>query len=31
MRVAILLGLGVEYGVEGLSAYLTFKSIHRKA
>lgn len=23
-------GLGVEYGVEGLSAYLTFKSIHRK-
>jgi aldehyde dehydrogenase (NAD+) len=24
-------GLGVEYGVEGLSAYLTFKSIHRRA
>ena len=24
-------GLGVEYGVEGLSAYLTYKSIHRKA
>ena len=23
-------GLGVEYGVEGLSAYLTYKSIHRK-
>ncbi|GAA4094151.1 aldehyde dehydrogenase family protein [Nocardioides kongjuensis] len=23
-------GLGVEYGVEGLSAYLSFKSIHRK-
>ncbi|MBM7515604.1 aldehyde dehydrogenase [Nocardioides nitrophenolicus] len=23
-------GLGVEYGVEGLSAYLAFKSIHRK-
>ncbi|WP_436698582.1 aldehyde dehydrogenase family protein [Nocardioides sp. BYT-33-1] len=23
-------GLGVEYGVEGLSAYLTFKSIHRR-
>ncbi|GAA2203545.1 aldehyde dehydrogenase family protein [Sinomonas flava] len=24
-------GLGTEYGVEGLSAYLTYKSIHRKA
>ncbi|GAA3666782.1 aldehyde dehydrogenase family protein [Nocardioides ginsengisoli] len=24
-------GLGVEYGVEGLAAYLTFKSIHRRA
>lgn len=24
-------GLGVEYGPEGLSAYLTFKSIHRKS
>ncbi|NEA37539.1 aldehyde dehydrogenase family protein [Streptomyces sp. SID13031] len=24
-------GLGVEYGVEGLSAYVTYKSIHRKA
>ena len=23
-------GLGVEYGVEGLSAYLTYKSIHRR-
>lgn len=23
-------GLGVEYGIEGLSAYLTYKSIHRK-
>jgi aldehyde dehydrogenase (NAD+) len=23
-------GLGVEYGVEGLSAYLSYKSIHRK-
>lgn len=23
-------GLGVEYGVEGLSAYVTYKSIHRK-
>jgi aldehyde dehydrogenase (NAD+) len=23
-------GLGVEYGVEGLSAYLTYKSIHRQ-
>ena len=23
-------GLGVEYGMEGLGAYLTFKSIHRK-
>ncbi|MDV8009346.1 aldehyde dehydrogenase family protein [Rhodococcus sp. IEGM 1318] len=23
-------GLGVEYGMEGLSAYLTYKSIHRK-
>lgn len=24
-------GLGVEYGVEGLAAYLTYKSIHRRA
>lgn len=23
-------GLGVEYGIEGLSAYLTYKSIHRR-
>jgi aldehyde dehydrogenase (NAD+) len=23
-------GLGIEYGIEGLSAYLTYKSIHRK-
>ncbi|MFF5022089.1 aldehyde dehydrogenase family protein [Micrococcus luteus] len=23
-------GMGVEYGIEGLSAYLTFKSIHRR-
>ena len=23
-------GLGVEYGIEGLSQYLTFKSIHRQ-
>ena len=24
-------GLGVEYGIEGLSAYITYKSIHRKS
>jgi aldehyde dehydrogenase (NAD+) len=24
-------GLGTEYGIEGLGAYLTYKSIHRKA
>ena len=24
-------GLGVEYGIEGLSAYLTYKSIHRRS
>jgi aldehyde dehydrogenase (NAD+) len=24
-------GLGTEYGIEGLNAYLTYKSIHRKA
>ncbi|MGW1680978.1 aldehyde dehydrogenase family protein [Saccharopolyspora sp. NPDC002376] len=23
-------GLGVEYGIEGLSAYLAYKSIHRR-
>jgi len=23
-------GLGVEYGIEGLSAYLSYKSIHRR-
>lgn len=23
-------GLGVEYGIEGLSQYVTYKSIHRR-